>query len=82
MWKAAGFRNDARHEWLKKDYEKMSRGQGEHRITGKGLSDNLTHLMVSARPYKSLLFESPKQMSLARERLFSIGTPKIGVAPR
>lgn len=36
------------YEWLKKDYEKHSRGQGEHRITGKGLSDNLAHLFVSA----------------------------------
>jgi site-specific recombinase XerD len=43
MTKILGF-----YGWLKKDYEKKSRGQGEHRIVGKGLSDNLAHLFVSA----------------------------------
>jgi site-specific recombinase XerD len=43
MTKILGF-----YGWLKTDYEKKSRGQGEHRIVGKGLSDNLAHLFVSA----------------------------------
>jgi site-specific recombinase XerD len=33
--------------WLKKDYEKKSRGKGEHRIAGKGVSDYLASMMVS-----------------------------------
>lgn len=43
MTKILGFYN-----WVKTDYEKKSRGQGKHRVVGKGASDNLAHLWVSA----------------------------------
>ena len=62
-------------------YGKMSRDQREHRITGKGLSGNLTRLMVSACPYKSVQFESLKQMYLAREDLFRLAHPRLEVRP-
>ena len=34
--------------WLKKDYPRKSRGTGEHRVLGKGVSDMMAHLFVSA----------------------------------
>lgn len=36
------------YTYLKNDYLKKSRGKGEHKITGKGVSDKLAQMMVSA----------------------------------
>jgi integrase/recombinase XerD len=36
------------YNYLKTDYPKKTRGKGEHKITGKGVSDKLAHMMVGA----------------------------------
>jgi len=36
------------YTWLKTEYPRKSRGSGEHRILGKGVSDKLAHMFVSA----------------------------------
>jgi site-specific recombinase XerD len=36
------------YEWLKKEYPRKSRGTGEHKVLGKGVSDKMAHLFVSA----------------------------------
>jgi integrase/recombinase XerD len=36
------------YNYLKNDYPRKSRGKGEHKITGKGLSDKLAQMQVSA----------------------------------
>ena len=36
------------YTYLKNDYLKKSRGKGEHKVTGKGVSDKLAQMMVSA----------------------------------
>ena len=33
---------------MKTDYEKKTRGVGEHRVAGKGISDKLAHTLVNA----------------------------------
>ena len=35
-------------QWLKTDYEKKTRGAGEHKVAGKGISDKLAHTLVNA----------------------------------
>jgi site-specific recombinase XerD len=36
------------YTWLKKEYPRKSKGTGEHKIIGKGASDKMAHLFVSA----------------------------------
>jgi len=36
------------YSWLKTDYEKKSRGSGEHKVTGKGVSDKLAIMYTAA----------------------------------
>jgi len=36
------------YTYLKTDYPKKTRGEGEHKVTGKGISDKLAQMMVSA----------------------------------
>jgi len=36
------------YHWMKTEYPKKSRGRGSHRIIGKGVSDKLAHLYVTA----------------------------------
>ena len=35
-------------QWLKTDYERKTRGVGEHKVSGKGISDKLAHVLVNA----------------------------------
>lgn len=43
LLKLLGFYN-----WLKTEYERKSRGKGKHKVIGKGVSDKLAHMYVSA----------------------------------
>jgi site-specific recombinase XerD len=36
------------YHWLKKEYPKKSRGKGEHRVVGKGVSDKMAHYFIGA----------------------------------
>jgi len=36
------------YHWLKKEYPKKSRGKGEHKIVGKGVSDKMAHYFIGA----------------------------------
>lgn len=36
------------YNWCKTEYPRKSRGKGEHKIVGKGVSDKLAHMYVSA----------------------------------
>ena len=36
------------YQWLKTEYPRKSRGRGEHRVIGKGVSDKLAHSRVNA----------------------------------
>jgi site-specific recombinase XerD len=36
------------YHWLKKEYPKKSRGKGEHKVVGKGVSDKMAHYFIGA----------------------------------
>jgi len=36
------------YSWMKKEYPRKSRGKGEHKIVGKGVSDKVAHMYVNS----------------------------------
>lgn len=36
------------YHWLKKEYPRKSRGKGEHKVVGKGVSDKMAHYFIGA----------------------------------